>query len=284
MNDGSHILVNIADRLRSFRNRAVVVKLGGSAMEIPAATTGMLDAVAALHILGAKLILVHGGGKPIDRAMDAAGRTPVKIQGRRYTDDATLAIVVSVLGEINESLVTRFANRGVNAVGLRSGIIGKRLLLPGLDLQPLDLGRVGVVTGLDRVRFQDYLRDGILPIAPSIALDDTDGGWLNVNADSMAAGLARELEAESVLFLTDTPGVLRDRGDPESRCARLTVDECRDLIADGIIDGGMIPKVEACFEALEAGAARAVILDGRDTHALLNDFLQPGSTGTEIVK
>ncbi len=261
-----------------------MVKLGGSAMEIPAATAGMLDAVAALHTLGAKLILVHGGGKPIDRAMDAAGLTSVKIQGRRYTDDATLAIVVSVLGEINESLVTRFADHGVNALGLRSGIAGTRLLLPGLDLQPLDLGRVGVVTGLDRVRFQDYLRDGILPIAPSIALDDTDGGWLNVNADSMAAGLARELEAESVLFLTDTPGVLRDRGDPESRCARLTVDECRDLIADGIIDGGMIPKVEACFEALEAGAARAVILDGRDTHALLNDFLQPGSTGTEIVK
>ena len=284
MNDGSHILVKIADRLRSFRNRAVVVKLGGSAMVIPAATTGMLDAVAALHTLGAKLILVHGGGKPIDRAMDAAGLTSVKIQGRRYTDEATLSIVVSVLGEINESLVTRFTDRGVNALGIRSGIAGKRLLLPGLDLQPLDLGRVGVVTGLDRVRFQDYLRDGILPIAPSIALDDTDGGWLNVNADSMAAGLARELEAESVLFLTDTPGVLRDRRDPESRCGRLTVDECRDLIADGIIDGGMIPKVEACFEALEAGAARAVILDGRDTHALLNDFLQPGSTGTEIVK
>ena len=284
MNDGSHILLKIADRLRSFRNRAVVVKIGGSAMEIPAATHGMLDAVAALHTLGAKLILVHGGGKPIDRAMDAAGLMPVKIQGRRYTDDATLAIVVKVLLEINESLVTRFANRGVNAVGIHCGISGKRLLLPGLDLQPLDLGRVGVVTGLDRMRFHDHLRDGTLPIVPSIALDDTDGGWLNVNADSMAAGLARELGAESVLFLTDTPGVLRDRLDPGSRLARLTVDECRDLIADGVIDGGMIPKVEACFEALEAGAARAVILDGRDTHSLLDDFLQPGSTGTEIVK
>ncbi len=284
MNDGSHILVKISDRLRSLNSRAVVVKLGGSAMENPTATHGMLDAVAALHTLGAKLILVHGGGKPIDRAMDAAGLTTVKIQGRRYTDDATLAIVVSVLGEINESLVSRFVERGVNALGIRSGIAGKRLLLPGLDLQPLDLGRVGVVTGLDRACFLDHLRGGTLPIVPSIALDDTDGCWLNVNADSMAAGLARELEAESVLFLTDTPGVLRDRRVPESRCARLTVDECRDLIADGVIDGGMIPKVQACFEALEAGAARAVILDGRDMHSLLDDFLQPGSTGTEIVK
>ena len=284
MNDGSHILLRIADRLRSLRGRAVVVKLGGSAMDIPAATRGMLDAVATLHTIGAKLILVHGGGKPIDRAMEAAGLTPVKIQGRRYTDDATLAIVVNVLGEINESLVTRFAKRGINAVGIRSGIDGKRLMLPGLDLQPLDLGRVGVVTGLDRVRFHDHLRDGTLPIVPSIALDDADGGWLNVNADSMAAGLARELGAESVLFLTDTPGVLRDQRDPSSRLARLTIDECAELIADGVIDGGMIPKVEACFEALEAGAARAVILDGRDTHSLLDDFLQPGSTGTEIVK
>ena len=284
MNDDSHILLRIAGRLRSLQNCAIIVKFGGSAMELPAATRGMLDAVAALHIIGAKLILVHGGGKPIDRAMDAAGLTPVKIQGRRYTDDATLAIVVHVLREIGSSLVADFPERGIDAVSVFRGIVGKRLLLPGLDLQPLDLGRVGVVSGVDRGIFRELFRIGILPIVPSIALDDADGGWLNVNADSMAAGLARELGAESVLFLTDTPGVLRDRRVPESRCARLTVDECRDLIAGGVIDGGMIPKVEACFEALEAGAVRAVILDGRDTHSLLDDFLQPGSTGTEIVK
>ena len=266
------------------QSRAVVVKLGGSAMEDPAATTGMVEAVAALQTLGVKLILVHGGGKPIDRAMDTAGLTPVKIQGRRYTDDATLEIVVRVLGEINTSLVGQFTRRGCPVVGVRDGVFGSRLLLPGLDLQPLDLGRVGIVSKIDREWFQNHLQCGTVAIVPSLARDEIDGGWLNVNADSMAAGLAREIDCDAVLFLTDTPGVLRDRHDPSTRFARLTTNECRTLMTAGVIDGGMIPKVEACFEALDAGARRAVILDGRDPHALLDDFLQPGSTGTEILK
>ncbi len=284
MTDGSQTLLKIANRIRALEGRALVVKLGGSAMEVPAATRGMLDAVAALQTLGVKLILVHGGGKPIDRAMDAAGLKPLKIQGRRYTDDATLEIVVKVLREINASLVDRLAERGISAVGILCGITGVRLLLPGLDLQPVDLGRVGTVVKVDRQRFHDHFQEGTLPVVPSLALDEIDGGWLNVNADSMVAGLAQEIECESVLFLTDTPGVLMDRDDTGSRRSRLTMDECRDLIGSGVIDGGMIPKVEACFEALDAGADRAVILDGRDTHSLLDDFLLPGSTGTEIVK
>ena len=284
MTDGSQTLLKIANRIRALEGRALVVKLGGSAMEVPAATRGMLDAVAALQTLGVKLILVHGGGKPIDRAMDTAGLKPEKIQGRRYTDDATLEIVVKVLREINASLVDRLAERGIGAVGILSGITGARLLLPSLDLQPVDLGRVGTVLNVDRKRFHDHFQEGTLPVVPSLALDEIDGGWLNVNADSMAAGLAKEIECESVLFLSDTPGVLTERHDPGSRRARLTMDECRDMIRSGVIDGGMIPKVEACFEALDAGADRAVILDGRDTHSLLDDFLLPGSTGTEIVK
>jgi len=283
LNDGCHILLRIADRLRSLAGRAVIVKLGGSALESPEATRGLLDAVAVLQTVGAKLILVHGGGKPIDRAMDAAGLTPVKIQGQRYTDDATLAIVVKVLHEINGELVRELSSRGVLASGVLRYVFGRRLLLPGVDLAPVDLGRVGMVTSADSKLFQAQLLDAVIPVVPSLALDEA-GDWLNVNADTMAAGLARAIDSESVLFLTDTPGVLRDRLDPGSRLARLTVDECRNLIADGVIDGGMIPKVEACFEALEAGAARAAILDGRDVHSLLDDFLQPGSTGTEIVK
>jgi len=283
LSDGSTLLLHTATRIRAAKGRAVVVKLGGSAMEVPAATRGMLDAVAALHTLGLKLILVHGGGKPIDRAMDAAGLKPVKIQGLRYTDDATLAIVARVLHEINAGLADQLATRGVSAVGLRDCVSGARLMLPGIDLRPVDLGRVGKVTEIEVARFGENLERSCISIVPSLALDEA-GEWLNVNADSVAAGIAREIDTASVLFLTDTPGVLTDRTDPESRCSRLTVAECRALIAEGVIDGGMIPKVEACFEALEAGAARAVILDGRDTRSLLDDFLQPGSTGTEIVK
>ncbi len=284
MSDGSTTLLLAATRIRAAQERAVVVKLGGSAMEVPAATRGMLDAVAALHTLGLKLILVHGGGKPIDRAMDAAGLKPVKIQGLRYTDDATLAIVVRVLHEINAGLVSEFeSRRDIDVEGVLKGVSGTRLMLPGLDLQPVDLGRVGKVTKIDGALFRENLDSSFISIVPSLALDEA-GEWLNVNADSVAAGIAREIDTDSVLFLTDTPGVLRDRNDPESRCRRLTVAECRALIGTGVVDGGMIPKVEACFEALEAGAARAVILDGRDIHSLLDDFLQPGSSGTEIVK
>ena len=283
MNDGSHILLQIADRLRQLKGRAVVVKLGGSALEEPAATNGMLDAIAALNRVGVKLILVHGGGKPIDRAMAEASLAPVKIQGRRYTDEATLEIVVRVLHDINRTLANQLAERGATVAGVRTAVFGDRLMLPGLDLQPVDLGRVGTVSSVDARVFLSLLTDASIPIVPSLALDDS-GNWLNVNADSMAAGLATAIDSESVLFLTDTPGVLKDRRDPGSRLARLTVTECRVLIDSGVIEGGMIPKVEACFEALDAGADRAVILDGRDPHSLLDDFLRPGSTGTEIVK
>ncbi len=278
MRDGSHILLQIADRLRQLKGRAVVVKLGGSAMEEPAAMHGMLDAITALNRIGVKLILVHGGGKPIDRAMDAAGLQPVKIQGRRYTDEATLEIVVRVLSDINLTLMSEFAERGTPTEPVRTAVFGARLKLDGIDL-----GRVGTVTSVDTKRFLAALGGDFIPLVPSLAMDES-GGWLNVNADSMAAGLARAIDTEAVLFLTDTPGVLKDRRDPASRVGRLTVAECRALIDSGVIDGGMIPKVEACFEALDAGADRAVILDGRDPQSLLDDFLRPGSTGTEIVK
>lgn len=278
MSEGSSTLLLAAARIRAAKSRAVVVKLGGSAMEDPAATSGMLDAVAALHILGLKLILVHGGGKAIDRAMDAAGLKPRKIQGLRCTDAATLNIVIEVLWQINAGLVAQLKERGVATVPDSTSVMGERLILPEGDL-----GYVGRVTWVDEDRFQESFERSIVSIVPSYAIGD-DGIFLNVNADSVAAGIARGVGAETVLFLTDTPGILKDRSDPESRCRRLTVAECRALIADGVIDGGMIPKVEACFEALEAGAARAVILDGRDPHSLLDDFLEPGSTGTEIVK
>jgi len=162
-------------------------------------------------------------------------------------------------------------------------VVGRPLMLMGFDLQPIDLGRVGQISQIALDSFElDLDHDRRIPVIPSLAVDIDDGGWLNVNADSVAAGMAGALEAESVLFLTDTPGVLKDRHDPLSRLPKLTVAECKELIATGVIDGGMIPKVEACFEALTAGAKRAVILDGRNPHSLLAEFLgEPG--GTEVV-
>ena len=276
------------DRLTAHCERPVVVKLGGSAMEDPAATDACLRCVATLHHLRVPVVLVHGGGKPIDRAMAEAGLTPKKVAGRRYTDDATLAIVVRVLHELNRDLANRLNALGVPAVPTTNAddfpLMGERLLLPSLDLQPVDLGRVGKVTGVRTERFGQAVADGgLLAVIPSLAID-TDGGWLNVNADTAASAVAGTLKADKAVFLTDTPGVLRDRANPRSLISQLTESECRALIASGVIDGGMVPKVEACFEALEAGAKSALILDGRVPYSLLNVFLHDTFTGTVITR
>jgi acetylglutamate kinase len=265
-------------RVRAHLNRPVVVKLGGSAMEAPAATAACLESVAVLHALGVPLAVVHGGGKPIDRAMAEAGLTPKKVAGRRYTDDATLEIVVRVLKDhINADLVARLAALGCPATGVHAALFGERLLLPGLDLQPVDLGRVGSVSRVEL----GALGTGV-PVIPSLALDVYDGGWLNVNADTAASAVAGALQAERAIFLTDTPGVLRDRANPDSLIPHLTEARARDLIAEGVIDGGMVPKVEACFDALAAGAREALILDGRVPYALLDAFLKDTFRGTAI--
>jgi acetylglutamate kinase len=281
-------------RVCAYRDRPIVVKLGGSAMEDPAATDACLRSVATLNKLGVPLVLVHGGGKPIDRAMAEAGLVPKKVAGRRYTDDATLAIVVRVLSEINVDLTRRLdrlcgggfveggACFGAPADTAVYPIVGRRLLLPGPDLQPIDLGRVGSVARVDTAALDRLFRQNVAVVLPSLAASADDGGWLNVNADTAASAVAGALQADKAIFLTDTPGVLLDRARPDSLIPKLTERECRDLIARGVIDGGMVPKVEACFEALEAGAKSALILDGRVPFSLLGVFLHDTLQGTEI--
>jgi acetylglutamate kinase len=286
----SAAFADAALRVARFRGRTVVVKLGGSAMEDPAATDACLRSVAVLHRLGIRVIIVHGGGKPIDRAMADAGLTPKKVAGRRYTDAATLAIVARVLGEINRDLVGRLDALEVDAVAEIDSdyfpLHGERLTLPDPDGAPIDLGWVGTVSRVDVVPLEVQLVEGgEVPVIPSLAeFDGSPHGWLNVNADTAASAVAGALKAEKAIFLTDTPGVLRDRHEPASLIPHLTEAECRDLIASGVIDGGMVPKVEACFEALAAGASAALILDGRVPYSLLDVFLRDTFTGTEITK
>ena len=270
-------------RVARFAGRPVVVKLGGSAMEDPAATEACLRSVATLSRLGVPIVLVHGGGKPIDRAMAEAGLTPKKVAGRRYTDDATLEIVVRVLHEINLELERRLHDLDTEAFAVQDALIGERLTLAQTDGTAVDLGRVGTITQVDVGELGVFLKDCEVPILPSLALD-AEGRWLNVNADTAASAVAGALKADKAIFLTDTPGVLRDRTEPSSLLPRLTESQCRELIAAGVIDGGMVPKVEACFEALAAGAAAALILDGRVPFSLLDSFLSDTFTGTEITK
>ena len=280
-------VLTAAAKARALNGRPVVVKLGGSALEDPDGTRGALECVAALQSFGVRLVLVHGGGKAIDRAMADAGIQPVKVQGRRYTDDVTLDIVVRVLKHLSWQIADGIQRAGGRCVAFATHnqfpMTGERLMLSGPDSPPADLGRVGRVTGVHRTLLDKLSEGAELPVLASIATDAA-GGLLNVNADTAASAVAGAVRAQSVLFLSDIPGVLYDRTDPTSRFTRLTEFQCKELITSGVIAGGMIPKVEACLDSLDAGAERAVILDGRDPFALLSDFVGDTPNGTEIVK
>lgn len=280
------VLIEALDYIRTFRDRLTVIKLGGSAMEDPDSLRSNLHDVVFMATVGLRPVLVHGGGKPIDRAMAAAGLKPRKILGRRYTDDETLAIVVRVLlGEINAGIVAQIRQFGGRAVGLHSGslqsLFGERLSLPGEGGQAVDLGRVGRVTRVDRDLIETFGTAGVIPVIPSLAFD-ADGGWLNVNADTAAAAVAGELRAEKLVFLTDTPGILLDRRDERSLVRSLNAAGCRELIARGVIDEGMIPKVEACLDSLRAGVHKTHMIDGRLRHSLLLEIYTHQGVGTEI--
>jgi acetylglutamate kinase len=282
----AEVLIEALNYIRTFRDKITVIKLGGSAMEDSDALQATLEDVVFMATVGLRPVLVHGGGKPIDRAMAAAGLEPRKVQGRRYTDDATLAIVVRVLlQEINSDIETQIRKLGGRAVGAHQGAVeflrGERLMLPGADGTPIDLGRVGRVTGVDTALIRDFCAAGVVPLIASVARD-ADGGWLNVNADTAAAAVAAQLAAEKLVFLSDIPGILRDRHDEASLIRSLNAAGCQQLIRDGVIDSGMIPKVEACLESLQSGVRKTHMIDGRLRHSLLLEIYTDHGVGTEI--
>jgi acetylglutamate kinase len=281
------VLLEALNWIRRFRGRHIVIKLGGSAMEETQAVRQFLTDVIFLESVGMRPILVHGGGKAINKAMDAAGIAPRFVQGRRYTDEATLEIVARVLaGEICQSLVEEIQRQGGDAVGLSyltmNCLKGRRLTLAGPKGEQIDLGRVGEVVDIDRDLLLTTCRAGRIPVLPSIALDDR-GEKLNVNADTAAAAVARLIQAEKLVFLSDVPGIYLDRNDPGTLQSHLTSARCRDLIAQGVIDAGMVPKVEAALEALQAGVGKVHIVDARLPHSVLLEVYSNAGIGTEIV-
>ena len=280
-------LIEALSYIRQFHHRVIVIKLGGSAMEEPEALRATLQDVVFMATVGLRPVLVHGGGKPIDRAMAAAGLKPRKVQGRRYTDEDTLAIVVRVLmNEINVEIVRHIRELGGRAVGPHGGavqfLVGQKLLLPGGDGVPIDLGRVGEVTAVDVELMRDFSAGGVIPVIPCVAQDGA-GGWLNINADTAAAEVAAQLRAEKLVLLTDTPGILMDRADPASLIRGLDAAQVDDLIRRRVIDEGMIPKVEACLDGLRSGVKKTHIIDGRLRHSLLLEIYTDRGVGTEIV-
>jgi acetylglutamate kinase len=290
------VLIEALPYIRRFRNRSVVIKVGGSYMENETALRDTLADIVFMETVGLRPIVVHGGGKAITRAMEKAGLAARFVQGRRYTDEATLEIVTDVLvNEINRDIVDRIAELGGQARGLhfRSTpcLFGHQTYLLGSGNERLDLGRVGEVTTVDTRLIEGVCREGIVPIIPSLALDDAfrsapieAKSQLNVNADTAAAAVACQLHAEKLIVLTDTSGIWLDRNNPESKAASLSVSQCKTLIDSGVIDSGMIPKVDACLTCLAAGVPKTHIIDGRLRHSLLLEIYTDSGVGTEIVK
>lgn len=282
------ILIEAMSWIRKFRDRLVVIKLGGSALEDEQTVLNLLSDVIFLETVGMHPVLVHGGGKSINQAMQRARIEPRWVQGRRYTDEETLEIVSQVLaGDISSDLVHKIQTlggvaRSVSFLNKNNVLIGKKLTLTDENGGEVDLGRVGEVTEVDRMLIEDYCREGVIPVVPSIALD-SEGAKLNINADTAAAAVARQLHAEKLVFLSDVPGICRDRKDPATLISHLNAKECVRLIEEGVIDSGMVPKVEAAIEGLRAGVKKVHLLDGRMPHSILLEFYSNRGIGTEIV-
>jgi acetylglutamate kinase len=281
-------LIEALGWIRRFRDKVTVIKLGGSLMESPDSLLHVLLDIVFMETVGMRPVVVHGGGAAISRAMDAAGIQPHFIQGRRYTDERSLEIVERVLThDLSESLSRRIEELGGRAMSLnfRSTCVlyGRRTQLLDEHGQPIDLGHVGEVTRVDRSLVEKMCQAGLIPVIPSMCWDE-NGHKLNVNADTAAMAVAEALGAEKLVFLSDVPGVLRDKSDPGSLLHTLSAADARQLIHQGIVGGGMIPKVEACLETLDRGVKKIHIVDGRVRHSLLLEIYTTSGVGTEIVR
>jgi len=281
-------LIEALGWIRQFRDKITVIKLGGSVMQDPEALCHILLDVVFMETVGMRPVIVHGGGAAISEAMEQAGVEARFVQGRRFTDDKTLKIVEKVLaGDVNNHLAQRIESLGGRAMPLNfdAGCVleGERISLTSNDGEPLDIGRVGTVTSVDRLVIENLCYAGQVPVIPSMCLD-ADGGKLNVNADTAATAVAQALCANKLIFLSDVPGVLRDKTDPDSLIHTLDETLAKELIESGAIDAGMIPKIEACMETVRRGVRKVHIVDGRLRHSLLLEIYTSSGVGTQIIQ
>ncbi|MEP3481701.1 MAG: acetylglutamate kinase [Fuerstiella sp.] len=281
------VLIEALSWIQKFKGRYVVVKLGGSTLDQPDAVNSLLTDIVFMASVGMKPVLVHGGGKAISAAMATAGIEARFVEGRRYTDSQTLKIASKTLVEdISSGIVEALRSRGATATGLHyqseNVLIAEPLKLTDDAGAEVDLGHVGQVTAIDQELLVRICSTGTIPVIPSIALDQ-EGHRLNVNADTAAAAVARELNVEKLIFLSDIPGILTDIKDPSSRLSHVSVGEVRQLISVGTISGGMVPKVEAALDALDAGVRKVHIVDASMPHSVLLEIYSDTGVGTEIV-
>jgi acetylglutamate kinase len=280
-------LVEALSYIQRFHNKVIVVKIGGSIMDDEVALAAILTDIVFMNYVGMQPVLVHGGGKAINQAMEQAGLQPQMVMGRRYTDERTLAIAEHVLcNQINKFIVNFVQSQGCEAMGLHSlssvVLFGEKTYLNGPDGRRIDLGLVGEVTSVNSRLLHLLVQADSIPCIATIARDDA-GGKLNINADTAAGAVAAAMKAEKLVVISDTHGIRRDPADPNTRVSHVTVEQIDEMVKTGIISSGMIPKVEACITALRGGVTKAHIIDGRIPHALLLEIYTEAGIGTEIV-
>ena len=274
-------LIEALPYIQRFNRKIIVVKYGGSAMVDEELKRNVIQDVTLLKLVGFKPIIVHGGGKEISKWVEKAGMQPEFVNGLRKTDAATMEIAEMVLGKVNKPLVQMVESLGVNAIGI-SGKDGGLLKVNKKLSNGQDIGFVGDVKEVNPKILYDLLEKDFLPIVCPVGMDD-DVNTYNINADDAACAIARAVKAEKLAFLTDIEGVYKDPERKETLISELPVAEARNLIQDGFIGGGMLPKLNNCIEAIENGVSRVHILDGRIPHCLLLEIFTNKGIGTAIL-
>ena len=277
----AEVLIEALPYIQRFNRKIIVVKYGGSAMVDEELKKHVIQDVTLLKLVGFKPIIVHGGGKEISKWVGKVGMEPVFINGLRKTDEATMEIAEMVLKKVNKSLVTLVQELGVNAVGI-SGKDGGLLKVEKKYSNGEDIGFVGEITEVNPQILYDLLEKDFLPIICPVGMDAEYNSY-NINADDAACAIAKAVKAEKLAFLTDIEGVYKDPKDKDTLISELRVSEARELIGDGFIGGGMLPKLNNCIDAIENGVSRVHILDGRIAHCLLLEIFTNRGIGTAIL-
>ena len=278
----AEVLIEALPYIQRFNRKVIVVKYGGSAMVDENLKKQVIQDVTLLKLVGFKPIIVHGGGKEISRWVEKAGMEPEFVNGLRKTDEPTMEVAEMVLNRVNKSLVQMVQSLGVNAVGISGKDAGLLKVEKKLS-DGQDIGFVGEVTEVNPQILWDLLEKDFLPIVCPVGMNDAFETF-NINADDAACAIAEAMGAEKLAFLTDIEGVYKDPKDSSTLISELTVSEANDLISDGYIGGGMLPKLNNCINAIENGVSRVHILDGRIPHCLLLEIFTNKGIGTAILK
>ena len=276
----AEILVEALPYIRKYNNKVLVIKYGGNAMIKETLKQQVMEDVALLHLIGVKVVLVHGSGPEISDTLKRIGKEAKFVDGLRVTDRETVEVVQMVLaGKINKTLVKLLESKGGKAMGI-SGIDGHMIMAKVKDEK---LGYVGEITSVNVQPILDLLEKDYIPVISTVG-SDLEGNTYNINADTAAAHIAGALRAERLITMTDITGVMMDPHDPESLMPCIDLVDARQLMEEGVISGGMIPKIECCIDAISYGVRKVIILDGRVPHAILMEVLTNEGAGTMVVK